>query len=423
MVREIVNIQIGECGNRIGSAFWRTISDEQSIDWDGTDLAINEDDFTIKYGKMFYNETKEGKYFPRAISIGLDSGKMDQIYTGKDKIIYEFTYHNNFGHLNSSNTFSKGYYQYGKEYGQTYLEYIRKEIENCDSFQGFQITHSQEGGSGSGLTSYIIDELRNEYPDVVISTNSIIPSNLVSDVMLQCYNFVLSFPHIAKSTDEVICIDNEGVYKMCLKETSQISYGDMNHHISQVLSNISFPFRCQNQLNSDLRKRIFNLIPYEKFHFLITRNAPISSRGGRPYYPYSANYLASHIFENQYLLASCDPLSSSYFGAAAYFRGYGFKPSEIETEMMKTKAIDIPNFKTSSCTKRCGREDNSATLIENTTAIKDIFNRFCPCFEKMYSRKAFVGYYTQFGLEISEFDESYQCLKNIISEYEEYEKY
>lgn len=34
-MREIVNIQIGSCGNHIGTSFWETISDEHGIDRSG----------------------------------------------------------------------------------------------------------------------------------------------------------------------------------------------------------------------------------------------------------------------------------------------------------------------------------------------------------------------------------------------------
>ena len=36
------------------------------------------------------------------------------------------------------------------------MDSIRKEAENCDAMQGFQVTHSLGGGTGSGLGTNII---------------------------------------------------------------------------------------------------------------------------------------------------------------------------------------------------------------------------------------------------------------------------
>ena len=34
-MREIVHLQIGQCGNQIGTKFWEIISDEHGLDLDG----------------------------------------------------------------------------------------------------------------------------------------------------------------------------------------------------------------------------------------------------------------------------------------------------------------------------------------------------------------------------------------------------
>ena len=35
-MREIIHIQIGQCGNQIGEKFWETISEEHGLDQTGT---------------------------------------------------------------------------------------------------------------------------------------------------------------------------------------------------------------------------------------------------------------------------------------------------------------------------------------------------------------------------------------------------
>lgn len=52
----------------------------------------------------------------------------------------------------------------------------RKEVESCDCLQGFQLTHSLGGGTGSGLGTLLISRIHEEYPDRIMATYSIVPS-------------------------------------------------------------------------------------------------------------------------------------------------------------------------------------------------------------------------------------------------------
>ena len=51
----------------------------------------------------------------------------------------------------------------GKEIIDPVLETLRMLSENCSSLQGFMITHSFGGGTGSGLTSRLMERLSVEY--------------------------------------------------------------------------------------------------------------------------------------------------------------------------------------------------------------------------------------------------------------------
>ena len=42
------------------------------------------------------------------------------------------------------------------------LDVCRKEAESCDCLQGFQITHSLGGGTGSGMGTLLISKIREE---------------------------------------------------------------------------------------------------------------------------------------------------------------------------------------------------------------------------------------------------------------------
>lgn len=56
-----------------------------------------------------------------------------------------------FGQSGAGNNWAKGHYTEGAELIDSVLDVVRKEAESCDCLQGFQITHSLGGGTGSGM--------------------------------------------------------------------------------------------------------------------------------------------------------------------------------------------------------------------------------------------------------------------------------
>jgi tubulin beta len=94
---------------------------------------------------------------------------------------------------------------------------ICKEAESCDALQGLQLVHSVGGGTSSGLVTLLLNKLREDYPDRILSTYSIVPSPKVSDTVVEPYNCTLSVHQLVESADEVFCIENEALYDICFR--------------------------------------------------------------------------------------------------------------------------------------------------------------------------------------------------------------
>ena len=69
------------------------------------------------------------------------------------------------GQSGAGNNWAKGHYTEGAELVDSVLDVVRKEAESCDCLQGFQLTHSLGGGTGSGMGTLLISKIREEYPD------------------------------------------------------------------------------------------------------------------------------------------------------------------------------------------------------------------------------------------------------------------
>ena len=114
------------------------------------------------------------------------------------------------------------YCRYGiKEEGQLVidtLDGLRRETEACDSLQGFQIMHSVEGGTGSGLFANIVEQIYIEYGKKARNSIALFPStNPKGDRTTGAYNAVLSIYSFLEWSDSVIVLDNKNLYKKCLR--------------------------------------------------------------------------------------------------------------------------------------------------------------------------------------------------------------
>ena len=78
-------------------------------------------------------------------------------------IIYKYLFRPDnfvFGQSGAGNNWAKGHYTEGAELVDSVLDVVRKEAESCDCLQGFQLTHSLGGGTGSGMGTLLISKIR-----------------------------------------------------------------------------------------------------------------------------------------------------------------------------------------------------------------------------------------------------------------------
>ncbi|KAK7863188.1 hypothetical protein R5R35_003438 [Gryllus longicercus] len=427
-MREIVHIQIGQCGNQIGSKFWETISDEHGIDPTG---AYHGDAATqLERINVYYNVGSKGMYVPRSVLVDLEPGTMDAVRTGPFGRLFR---PDNFvnGQSGAGNNWAKGHYTEGAELVDAVLDVVRKEAEGCDCLQGFQLTHSLGGGTGSGMGTLLISKVREEYPDRIMKTYSVLPSPKVSDTVVEPYNATLSVHHLAENTDETFCIDNEALYDICFRtlKLTNPTYGDLNHLVSLTMSGVTTCLRFPGQLNADLRKLAVNMVPFPRLHFFVPGFAPLTARGGQQYLAVTVAELMQQMFDAKNMMAACDPRHGRYLTVAAVFRGR-MSMKEVDEQVMNmqnknsTFFVDwIPNnMKTAVCDIPPRGLEMAATFMANTTAIQEVFKRISEQFSAMFRRKAFLHWYTGEGMDEMEFTEADSNMTDLIAEYQQYQE-
>lgn len=427
-MREIVHIQAGQCGNQAGTKFWETISDEHMLDVEGKCKATA--DVYRDRLNVFFSETPDQRYIPRAIVVDLEPSTVDAVRCSKfgqlfrpDNLI--------FGHSGAGNNWAKGYYTEGAEMADQILDVVRKESENCDCLQGFELCHSLGGGTGSGMGTLLLAKIKEEYPDRMITSFSVFPSPKVSDTVVEPYNAMLSVHKLIETTDETFCLDNEALYDINFRtlKLATPTYGDLNHLMALTMSGVTTCLRFPGQLNADLRKLAVNMVPFPRLHFFMCGFAPLTARSSQVYQSITVHEIVQQMFDGKNMMTACDPRLGRYMTIAAMFRGK-MSTKEVEELMLQshnkysTYFVQwIPgNVKTAVCDVPPKGLEMSGTFIANSTSIQDIFKRIAEQFTSMFRRKAFLHWYTGEGMDEMEFTEAESNIHDLISEYLQYQE-
>ena len=156
----------------------------------------------------------------RAIVVDMESGVINnKILNGELKDIFESRQciSDNSG---AGNNWACGHHEYGPLYKDEIEERVRQAVEKCDSLQGFFFLHSIGGGTGSGLGTFILQDLADLYPSVFRFSTCVFPSN-DDDVITSPYNSMLALNMLIDHADCVLPVDNQALFDIVSRVDSQ----------------------------------------------------------------------------------------------------------------------------------------------------------------------------------------------------------
>jgi len=388
-----------------------------------------EDDNQKRLDKIdvYYQEAGTMRFVPRACLVDLEPGIMDVIKASPMGSLFKPD-NMCFGASGAGNNWAKGHYTEGAELIDEAVDIIRRETEGCDCPQGFQLTQSIGGGTGSGMGTLLLLKIRDNYPDRITATFSVYPSPKVSDVVVEPYNATLSIHQLLENSDETFVIDNEALFSIShnVLKQKEPKYADLNWVISMVMSGITASLRFSGKLNGDLRKMGVNLVPFPRLHFFLLAQAPLFAPGQGAKVKLTVQELTDQMWSSRNFLSNVKSEDGKYLTASCAYRGK-IATQEIDDEVAKIqqKMADdfvswIPNnIKSSVITVPPEGSDISGTFVANTTAIKGVFQRISAQFAKMYKRKAFLHWYKGEGMDEMEFQEADKNVRDLITEYQD----
>ncbi|KAJ9573858.1 hypothetical protein L9F63_008782 [Diploptera punctata] len=289
----MITLQFGQCGNQVGHSFFSLLSRDIKLGYSNeVSLYCQE-----SVDNWFQKISDGNKYLARAILVDTEQKVINDIKKKQSGLHWEYNSNNVISSKGggTGNNWAFGYGKKGPELKETVLECVRKNIEDCDMLHGFVNILSCAGGTGSGVGSYIIEELYSEYPSKLFISSVVLPYS-AGEVITQNYNTVLTLAKLYDVTDMFIVFSNDQLHKMSnsLLKKDSVILQDLNDLIAMKLGSIFQPISDTPLYNfNDI---ISQLAAHIEYKFVTIKSAPHYPEENKHFEPgISWNLLSDHM--------------------------------------------------------------------------------------------------------------------------------
>ncbi len=469
MTQSIV-VQVGQCGNQIGCRFWDlALREHASVNKQGVydesmssffrNVDTRYDDVNIPLGN---SKGQIRSLKARSVLVDMEEGVVSELLKGPLRDVFD---HRQLitDVSGSGNNWACGHKVYGPQYREQIAEVVRRSAEYCDCLQCFFIIHSMGGGTGSGVGSFILSLLEDDYPDVYRFVTAVYPS-IDDDVITSPYNSVLAMRQLTEHADCVLPIENQALGDIMakinqalppdrtgkrtfgtvppgggsrvkaesalttnkgsvVKNQEQKPFDGMNNIVANLMLNMTSSARFEGSLNVDLNEITMNLVPYPKLHYLVSSQTPLYALADIKIPARRLDQMFSDAFSHEHQLLHCDPKRGLYLACALMVRG-NVLISDIRRNIERLRPSlnfvhwNQEGWKTGLCSVPPVGHPYSLLTLANNTAICNNFTELKDRFMKLYKKKAHLHHYTHIdNMELSDFQESIESLNYLISEY------
>eukprot|EP00043_Microstomoeca_roanoka_P011889 m.112422 g.112422 ORF g.112422 m.112422 type:complete len:567 (-) comp15325_c2_seq6:239-1939(-) len=451
MTQSIV-VQIGQCGNQVGWRFWdRALREHAEYDSDGKfDSALNtffrnvDTRFSPPRDLPLHTHAHIASLRARAVLIDMEEGVVNEVLSGPLRDVFD-THQTVTNVSGSGNNWAVGYFTYGQTHREEILNTVRIAAEQCDCLQSFMFLHSMGGGTGSGLGTYVLELLHDEFPSVYRFVTAVYPSK-DDDVITSPYNSVLAMSQLQQHADCVIPVENQALQDIVelvdhqtkgkLKKNSAVTGPDqrsakpwdrMNNVVANTLLNMTSSSRFAGSLNVDVNEITTNLVPFPGMHFLTCSLSPLYDIADVHVPPRRLDQMFTDAFDPAYQLAKCNPRRGIYTSCALMVRG-NVEVSDIRRNIDRMRSkIQFANWnqegwKTGLCAQPPVGQRHALLCLANNTCLNETFTNVKTRFLQLYRKRAFRHHYTSHGMDEERFDSALSSLDNLITMYNDVEE-
>ncbi|KEG15528.1 putative epsilon tubulin [Trypanosoma grayi] len=453
MPREVVSIQVGQCGNQLGLKWWDVMLEEHKANPQYPDArdALFDASSTGRDGKASLKA--------RCVAIDMEEGVLRSMLRGPLQDLFDATFFVS-DVSGAGNNWAVGHMEYGDKYIDSISESVRGQVERCDSIQSFLVMHSLSGGTGSGLGTRVLGLLEDEFPHVFRICPVVMPG-AVDDVVTAPYNTAFALRELIEHADAVLPLDNDALarmadsalgrkslsnaagelvrgvvpkahgYSVAQPTKTTMPYDSMNALVAQLLSNLTCAMRFPGTLNMDINEITTNLVPYPRLLFLTAAIAPLNvARHSSVAGPRSVDAMLGACLDKDHQFVDVSGGAESALtkeagtclATAIVARGPQITVGDLARnvprirERQKLVYWNEDGFKMALCgVSPLGHRD-SVLMLANHCSIAQKLEKSYQRFMRLYAVRSHVHHYEKF-LELTYFDATAEILSTAVDDY------
>jgi tubulin gamma len=324
-------------------------------------------------------------------------------------------------------------YGHGEKHYEEIFEKLDREADNSDSLEGFVLTHSIAGGTGSGLGSFMLERLNDRFPKKLIQTYSVFTSQGSDggDVVVQPYNSLLTLKRLTLNADSVVVVDNTALNQIAERNLGKdnVGFAETNSLVSTVMAASTSTLRYPGYMNNDMVGLLANLIPTPRMHFLVTGYTPLTSLAptnappvpgeGSAVKKTSVLDVMSRLMQPKNIMVSCPTNRGAYISILNIIQGE-VDASNVHKSLQRIRQKKLANFipwgpagiqvvlsRRSPYVKTGNKV--SGLMMANHTSIHTLMAQSLAQYDRLRKVGAFIEQYRNtsvFDNSLDEFDDS-----------------
>lgn len=403
-----VFLHVGQAGCQIGEAIWPSLFQERT-------------------GPEFFSSRSlegDSRLCPRAILVDAEPKVVDRLLTPNAGYTFDPTSAVT-AQSGRGGNFALGYtggrastLDGREELWAQAMQVMRMQTESCHGAHlGTLMTYSLGGGTGSGLGSRLLEEVRDLYPKIPLLVAPVLPISSGENPM-QCYNVVLALSWLQDLADGVVLYENDALMALAEAESADAqhettSLASMNSIIARDL----IPHLCPEQI-CDFGELLQTISPLPSHKF-----AQIFSAGLRQRFNYESETTTKLIMDSLRRLPRSPRNSQNLFSARCVVRGVLEVSQQLKLELLerlggampiKSAPIDLQTSPQPLKTSPSSR----VSIVMNWRRITKVFRDVYHQAQQKYASRMFLHWYENFGFGADVFAEAFETLGSVVKSYE-----
>ena len=449
----MVTVQLGQCGNQIGTQLFSTLYEDASA-------PTSPPTYTQASLERFFHQ-REGprsrELLARAVLVDMECKVVQHSLAearrgGKWLFDEKCVYSKKRG---SGNNWANGYLCHAPSSRDAVLDHVRRQVERCDYLDGFLVIMSVAGGTGSGVGAWLTECLHDDHPNSTL-VNSVVWPYASGEVIVQDYNSLLTASHLQSVSDGILLLQNQQAHQVCSKllHLKEVTLADINKVISHSLASAlqpavpydahlsATPTHVRERLvysRCGLSEMISLLCPHPQYKIFSLKTIPQIPDTSHAYSRFLWAGLLKHLRQ---MLITDSPteegmdwgVSPSSGGGVSARRKINTSLANLlilrgnELEEVDNTILSEPRLysdhapssrRLSMWCSNCAfnKYEKCCTLVSNNQSCLDPLDQVCRKAWNMFSAGAYLHQYSKYGFSQQDFLNSFVAVEQILKNY------